>query len=369
MAENIEKKPSQNLSNPGEDFLDWNDYDEEYEEEDNKGDFKNENQNQEDGSYHKKDSSEYEEDTYNDSFNPSKTNKDYSYSNNNFKKSYQSSYHRGSFGGKKFKKQSKPFNKGYDNNYNYNFHRNTFYGKKRINSDIYNNNKDYYKYKDHNYEQNKEYKTVEKMYEYNNQDNYDKKSDKYFGKKFGYNSKYKNNNDYNYRNTLSYSTRGFFDDDKKVNSKNSKYKNEYKHNGKEEELNEKSEEENISKPLFYNSKINNNKIEETPVAPVNQQKYIKTEDFIQIENLVNNINKIVRDTYINLKSKMNIDEQYGMLNIHAKSYVPKRKILRENNMINNNINNNINYGQNDANYGPNIVNNNISNQNYISEYL
>ena len=357
MAENIEKKPSQNLSN--EDFLDWNDYDEEYEEEDNKVDFKDENQNKEEKSHNKKDSSEYEEDAYNDSYNPSKASKDYSYSNNNYKKNYQPFYNnRGSFTGKKYKKQSKPFIKGYDNNYNY--HRNTFYNKKRINNDIYNN--DYYKYKDHNYEQNKEYKTAEKMYDYSNQDNYDKKNDKYFGKKYGYNnSKYKNN-DYNYRNTLSYSTRGFYDDDKKINNKNSKYKNEFKRFGKEEEeLNEKSEKEKIPRPSFYNSKINNNKVEETPVAPpVIQQKYIKTEDFIQIENLDNNINKIVRDTYINLKTKLNknIDEQYGMLNINAKSYVPRRKILRENDMINNNIN----YGQNDANYGPNFVNNNISNQ-------
>ena len=146
-----------------------------------------------------------------------------------------------------------------------------------------------------------------------------------------------------------------------MNNKNNKYKKRF---GKEEEeeINEKKEEENISKPLFYNSKINNNKIEE---VKVNQQKYIKTEEFIQIENLVNNINKIVRDTYLSLKTKLNknIEEQYGSLNINAKTYVPKRKILKDNNMNNNDIN----YGQNNNNYMPNFINNNINNQN-ISEY-
>jgi hypothetical protein len=361
MAENIERKSSKNISNATDEFLDWNDYDEEYEEEDNKIDLKNEQQNQESKTFNKKDSSENEDDIYNDTYNHSKTNKDYSYSNN-YRKNYTSHYNRGSFTNKKYVKQSRPFNKGYDSNYN---HRSTFYNKKKTVSDNY---KDYYKYKDHNYESKNDYKTVDKAYDYDNLDNYDKKGDKnYFGdkfhgKKYGYNNKYKNN-DFNFRNTLSYSTRGFFDDDKKVNKSN-KYKNEFKRFEKEEELNDKEEEENISKPLFYNSKINNNnKIEE---APINQQKYIKTEDFILIENLVNNINKIVRDTYISLKAKVNknIEEQYGSLNINAETYVPKRKILKDNNLSNNNNN----YGQNNVNYGPNIVNNNVINQNYLPKY-
>ena len=125
---------------------------------------------------------------------------------------------------------------------------------------------------------------------------------------------------------------------------------------KEEEIQDK-EEEKITKPIFFNSKINNNnkKIEESPIEQV---KSIKIEDFIQIENLVDNINAIVRDTYKNLKSTLNnkIEEEYGSLNINAETYVPKNKLLR-NRMLNNN-NNNFNYGQNYIN------NNNFNSQNY-----
>ena len=89
---------------------------------------------------------------------------------------------------------------------------------------------------------------------------------------------------------------------------------------------------------------------------INVQKFIKTEDFIQIENLVNNINKIVKDTYINIKNKMNnnIEEQYGSLNINAETYIPKK---RKFNSMNNNIN-----------YESNAINNNTPSQNYMSQY-
>ena len=44
----LEKQHSQNMSStPNDDFLDWNDYDEEYEEEDIKNEFPNEQQNTE----------------------------------------------------------------------------------------------------------------------------------------------------------------------------------------------------------------------------------------------------------------------------------------------------------------------------------
>lgn len=321
MADNNENKNSQNISStPNDEFLDWNDYDEEYEEEDNKNELENEQLKIESKFLHKKDSSEYQDDTY----SGSKMSKDHTYPNSNYKKSYPSYYNnRSSFGSKKFNKQSKAFNKGYDSN-NY-YHRNTYYKRKPIN-DIY-NNKEYYKYNKENYNEAKnDYKTVEK--EYDKFNDYDRKSekksygDKYYGKKNynNYNSRFKN--DYNFRNTLSYITREFNDDNKKTNNKNNKFKSECKYNKDEYE---KEEEENISKPTFYNSKINNNS--NLQEVPTNEPKYIKIEDFIQIENLVNNINKIVRDTYINLKSKMNnnLEEQYGSLNINAKTYVPKKK--------------------------------------------
>jgi hypothetical protein len=139
---------------------------------------------------------------------------------------------------------------------------------------------------------------------------------------------------------------------------NFNFLNEYK--------NKRKEEEKLTKPRFYNSKINtnnnniNNNINKIEEAPIDKIKYIKIEDFIQIENLVDNINIIVRDTYKNLKSMLNnkIEEEYGSLNINAETYVPKNKLLR-NKMLNNN---------NNYNYGPNYINNNNFNnfngQNY-----
>jgi len=50
----------------------------------------------------------------------------------------------------------------------------------------------------------------------------------------------------------------------------------------------------------------------------------------------------------------NIEEQYGLLNINAQTYVPKKKKIRDNNMNNNN-------------YESNNINN-IPSGNYISQY-
>ena len=101
--------------------------------------------------------------------------------------------------------------------------------------------------------------------------------------------------------------------------------------------------------MIKNQKIFNSKIEQN----------IKMEEYIQYENLKDDINKIVKETYLELKEKINksLDEQYGYLNINAKTYVPKKKKLNNNN----NNNGNINHG----NYGQNYVNNNILPQNMM----
>jgi hypothetical protein len=359
MADNIEKKNSSLI--PNDDFLNWSDYDEEYEEEDNKVDIKKDVSNSESTNFQKKESAEIEEDSNNDAFSNNKEIKDYSYSSNTYRKGNYL-HNRSSYTNKKFTKQSRPFNKPYENSTYY--YRNTYFKQKKSNNDIY-NNKDYYKYnKEHNYESKKSYKTVEKNYDYENQDIYDKKSDKknfgdkYYNKKFPYKNK---NNEHNFRSTVSYNTREFIED-KKYPNKNNKFKNEPKRFEKEEEIKERTEE-NISKPTFYNSKKNNNNDvcksnEET--RNKQQSKYIKIEDFIEIENLVNNINSIVKETYANLKSKINknIEEQYGTLNINAKTYIPRRKILNESNPSNNDINFN----------HPNYLSNNIPPQNYMPQY-
>ena len=68
----------------------------------------------------------------------------------------------------------------------------------------------------------------------------------------------------------------------------------------------------------------------------------------------------MKETYANLKSKINknIEEQYGTLNINAKTYIPRRKILNESNPSNNDINFN----------HPNYLSNNIPPQNYMPQY-
>ena len=75
-----------------------------------------------------------------------------------------------------------------------------------------------------------------------------------------------------------------------------------------------------------------------------QNHFIKIEDFVNVESLKEDINKIVKDTYLELKAEINkdLEEQYGSLNINAKTYVPKKKILSNN-------------------YGQNFINNNNSN--------
>ena len=70
----LEKKNSQTLSNTNDDFLDWNEYDEEYEEDD-KIEIQNETTNTESKTTNQKDSEEIEDDGYNSRYSRSKTNK------------------------------------------------------------------------------------------------------------------------------------------------------------------------------------------------------------------------------------------------------------------------------------------------------
>ena len=87
-------------------------------------------------------------------------------------------------------------------------------------------------------------------------------------------------------------------------------------------------------------------------------KIIKIENFIKFDHLKEDINEIVKETYLNLKNKINksLEEQYGSLNINANVYIPKKKLLQENNVIGNN---NINYGNNFINNNNNIFNENM----------
>ena len=350
----LEKKDSSNQ----EVFLDWKEYDDDEEEEEDKNE--NSQQNEQE-SYSKKHSENLDENNYDDNYNDnnyykSKGSKDYSYSSGTYKKNY--SYYNKGYGYKKYGK--KPYNKGYDNGYdkgydkgydnNY-YNSNTYYKKWQNDNYGYNNS---YKYKDKdNYYEPK--KMIEKELDYDNktEDNkkynddividFDKKIDKKTFTSGNTNKFYNKNKNYGYnsrfnKNNLGYSTREF-NDDKKRDNKNTKFRR-----FKEEELGDKKEEEDIKKPLFYNSKIQG--IQETP-------HYIKLEDYIKFDHLKEDINAMVKETYLTLKSKINknLEEQYGSLNINAKTYIPKKKMLLENN--------NNNMMQNNINYGQNYVNNNI----------
>ena len=349
MTENInqlEKKDSMG----GEVLLDWKEYDDDEEEEEDK----NENASEtEKGTYSKKQSETHEDSNYTEPYysKNSRSNKDYSYSGSGYSKNYTPYYSKKSYGYKKYGRP-KPYNKGYDNGYDNNYYgSSTHYKKWNYNDDYYNKYKDkggYYEPK----------KMIEKELEYdtkpendddkdkddnNNDDNNDnneitidfnKKLDKrnfnnnkyYNNKKYGYNSRYN-------KNTVSYNTREF-NEEKKAENKNNKFRR-----FKEEEVGEKNEEEDIKKPLFYNSKIQRN--QEMP-------NVVKIEDFIKFENLKEDINNIVKETYLDLKAKISkdLEEQYGSLNINAKTYIPKKKMLGENynygqNFVNNNNNPNI----------------------------
>ena len=104
-----------------------------------------------------------------------------------------------------------------------------------------------------------------------------------------------------------------------------------------------------------------------PAPSFKKDKFIKTEEFIKIENIDEIIKKIVKDTYTSLKGMLNknLEEEYGMLNINAATYIPRSKLLRNN--IPNNMANNI--PNNNMNYGGNFVNNNdFHGQNYMDNY-
>ena len=161
----------------------------------------------------------------------------------------------------------------------------------------------------------------------------------------GNNKYYNNNKKYNYsqrynKNNSGYNTKEYNEDKKSENKKNKYWR------FKEEELPDKKEEEDIKKPLFYNSKI------QGPQEIPPQIENIKIEDFIDVSNLKEEINKIVKETYMELKTQIDkdLEEQYGSLNINAKTYIPKKKILG------NNLNN---YGQNFINNNSNIFPQNV----------
>ena len=343
MTENInslEKKESTTSE------FDWKDYDDDEDEEEDKNEI---SQEKDKDSYSKKQSENQEESSYNNLYYSKKGTKDYSYSNNTYghKKNY-SYYNNKGYGHKKFGKVSKPFNKGYDNGYeksydnNY-YNSNTYYKKwQNSESSYYNKYKDRDNYYDHK-------KMIEKELDYDNKQDEDKKDEKKdesenneitidFNKKIdrknftsGNNKYYNSNKKYGFNRQYNKNNSGFgnreYPDDKKSENKNNRFRR-----FKEEEVTDKNEEEDIKKPLFYNSKIQGT------------QDFIKIEEFINVENLKEDINQIVKDTYLELKAEINkdLEEQYGSLNINAKTYIPKKKILGNN-------------------YGQNFINNNNSN--------
>ena len=290
-----ENKDFTNIVPSSEEMVDWNDYDDEdFEEEENPQDTPS--------TEPPKSSNDIEqlEPSYKDKYSRTGIyNKKPSFRGSNYNsKNYPTK--------KYFKNKPKNFRGGYDSHYQYH-HTDTNYSKKRFN-DTY---RDKYKY----------------FKDFEDKDNFSFSKNRNFIEKNQYSKKYPNSN-YQYRaktknpyydnkdyervknSTMSYSTREFVEEEDR-NSKNKSVE-------KEED---EEKEENIAKPLFYNSKKDENKIE---------RKHIMTDDFLETRNIDNNIKQIIRETLIAFRSeiKKNLEEEYGSLNINAKNYVPKKKFMQ-----------------------------------------
>ena len=291
----VENKDYTNIVPSSEELVDWNDYDDEDFEED-------ENPQNTSSTEPPKSNNDIEqlEPSYRDKYSRAGP--------YNKKQNFRgSNYNSKNYPNKKFfKNKTKNFRGGYDSHYQYH-HTDTNFAKKRFND----NYRDKYKH----------------FRDFDDKDSFSFSKNRNFIDKGQYSKKYpNNNNNYQYRaktkipyydnkdydrfknNTITYSTREFNEDE----NRSSKNKNTEK---------EENEEENIAKPLFYNSKKDENKIE---------KKYIITDDFLETRNIDNNIKEIIRETLLSFRSeiKKNLEEEYGTLNINAKNYVPKKKFMQ-----------------------------------------
>ena len=289
--------------------------------------------------YHK--SKNYDYSHYNSSYRGGHINKSYKNynTNNNSGRFPKNSYNRGgyfnahtkynptlnpSFGRKDFKKKS-----FYKSSHNYPSYKNSGVTQKEFeidDTDIQNDKKIPLK--------NDFTEIDDDSYSFNTIDISNSKRDFDFYEKNNYPRKNLNKEKYNNKNN-------FFNDKykKRENLKEFKEEKDFKDIGKESEKNKVLDENELElqKPIFYNSKKDNlqqEKKEEiknnNPAPP--KEKYLHINDFINLDNLDNNIKSIGNEIIKILKDKMenSLEKEYGSLNIKAEIYEPtKNRIRRE----------------------------------------
>ena len=92
--------------------------------------------------------------------------------------------------------------------------------------------------------------------------------------------------------------------------------------------NENIFEENIEKPIFYNSKKNNNEEEiKANNEEPKKKNYILIKNIIKLENIKETIlaKKNEQTQIVKEEIEKNLEKEYGSLNINANIYIPKRK--------------------------------------------
>ena len=214
------------------------------------------------------------------------------------------------------------------------------YKKSYFNTNSYSYNqkfKKYYEYKNHNYRNYKDnnFYYSEKNYKDNNyyEKNYRDNHNSYYEKPFKDNKNLYHERNYHNKNKNYYNNNKENNNlvNKNISYKkgNYSYKKEYKDNNKEY-LKKHIFEENIEKPIFYNSKKNNNE-EEIKVNNEEPKKknYILIKNIIKLENIKETIlaKKNEQTQIVKEEIEKNLEKEYGSLNINANIYIPKRKLM------------------------------------------
>ena len=225
---------------------------------------------------------------------------------------------------------SPTYQKGYPKQYS------NGYNKKYKNYHEYNNNKNFnhrsYKDSNNSYYENRNYRdnVNNSYYEKNFRDNnFNNNNNSYYEKNFKDKSSYYERNHYN-RNKNYYNR----ENSNLVNKKTSYKKGNY--NYKKEHRNHKEhfkihifENEKIGKPIFYNSKKQNNEEDNLIRNEKPKKNYLILENILQMDKINDEILAKKNEQIQLVKDKIskNLEKEYGALNINANVYVPKRKVM------------------------------------------
>ena len=191
------------------------------------------------------------------------------------------------------------------------------YNKKYKNYHEYNNNKtfNHRNYKDNNnsYYENRNYR--------------DNVNNSYYEKNFknDKNSYYERNQ---YIRNKNYYNSNLVNKNTSYKKSNYNYKKDHR-NHKEHLKIHVFENENIGKPIFYNSKKQYDDEYNTIINEQPKKNYLKLENILQMDKINDEI-LIKKNEQIQIvkdKIAKNLEKEYGALNINANVYVPKRKVM------------------------------------------